>query len=475
MRGGARRGTGRGPARRAFPILVGTVCAAALAVGAAEAGAGAWVEQRVPGASSGQVWDPGRRAVVEVSPPQDQAAALPGAVAGTAPDPQQLAAGIAAVPLDKLTGGRSGIVLDPAAGTTLYDSGADRPVMPASTMKVLTATAALDLLGPEHVFATRTVLAGPDTVVLVGGGDPYLSSAATAAEHPERASLDELAAATASALAAAGTDRITLHWDASLFEGTGWQQDWPATYADQVTPVSALVVDQGRLAGASPGPRSTTPAADAARAFATALGEHGITVASHSVLPDAVPEDATQLAVVRSAPLAAIVEDLLVESDNDAAEIVAHQVGVAAGTGGSYEGAAAGVEQVLREHGLWNEAAAIRDGSGLSRSNRVTPAMLAGGVALAAEDERLRPVLTGLPVGAATGTLSARFAASGAEDGQGVVRAKTGTLSGTSALAGYTTTASGAVVAFSFVVNDASGDDAARAWLDRVTTVVATS
>ena len=474
MRGNGRRGTHSAGRHLPFFTIVGIVCAAALALGAAEAGAGAWTEQRLAGLSrtGADEWNADDRAVIDAPAPAALTVSLPGATEGALPEAARLAAAIDAVPLDGLTGGRSGIVVDPASGNVLYGRDSDRAVMPASTMKVITAAAALDLLGPEHVFATRAVSTGPDTVVLVGGGDPYLSSGPTATAHPERASLDRLAADTADRLRAAGSTRITLHWDESLFQGTGWQPDWPGTYADQVTRVSALTVDQGRSAGASPGPRSTTPAADAAAAFAASLAEHGITVTSRSALVDSLPDASTQLAVVESAPLAAIVEDLLVQSDNDAAEVVAHQVGVAAGSGGTFEGAAAGVEKVLRARGLWTDAAVIRDGSGLSRSNRVTPAILAGAVALGTEDARFRPLLTGLPVGAATGTLTPRFAASGAEDGRGRIRAKTGTLSGTSALAGYTVTDSGAVVVFSFVVNNASGDDAARAWLDRVAAAV---
>ncbi|SDC06393.1 D-alanyl-D-alanine carboxypeptidase / D-alanyl-D-alanine-endopeptidase (penicillin-binding protein 4) [Raineyella antarctica] len=477
MRGRVPLRTRSGGGRPWFYALVSVVCAAALLVGVAEGGAGAWAEQRwgdrTPQAG-GATLAPAARTTIDAPVPAGSGPALPVVTGGGVPAADRLAAAIDAVPLDGLTGGRSGVVLDPASGAVLYGRDPDHVVIPASTMKVLTSMAALDLLGPAHVFTTRAVSTGPGSVVLVGGGDPYLSSGKGTAD-PERASLADLAADTAAALRSAGTTRITLSWDASLFEGPSRSPDWPAAYADQVTPVSALTVDQGRLAGTSPGPRTTTPAADAAGVFAAALADHGIVVTSRSALQGSVPSSAQQLAAVDSPPLAAIVEDLMVHSDNDAAEIIAHQVGVAAGTGGTFEGGAAGVRQVLQSHGLWNEGAVLRDGSGLSRSNRVTPAMLAGAVALATREARYRAVLTGMPVAAATGTLTKRFGAPAAQDGRGEVRAKTGTLSATSALAGYTVSHSGAVVVFSFVVNDASGDDAARAWLDRVATTVVDS
>lgn len=465
------------PRRLVSGVLIGAgvlSCSFALVLAAAETGAAAWVTDRVAAAAPTPAPDPDHRVVRDVAAAPDLAVGLQPTAAEDRPTAVQVATAIGQVPLDGLGGGLAGVVVDPATDATLYDRDAHAPVMPASTMKVLTAVTALEALGPDHVFTTRTVRTDADTVVLVGGGDPYLSSAAVAAAHPERAGIDALAAATAEALRAEDRTTIRLQWDASLFSAAAWQEDWPDTYADQVSPVSALVVDQARLAGTSPGPRSTTPAADAARVFAEALGRNGITVTDRSAV-EAPVGDADLLAAVDSAPLAAIVEDLLVESDNDAAEIVAHQVGVAVAGEGSFPGAAAGVEQVLREHGLWDGAAVLRDGSGLSRQNRLTPAMLAGAVALAVQDPTLRPALTGLPVGAATGTLEPRFVAVGTEPGRGRIRAKTGTLRGTSGLAGYTVTEAGAVLAFAFVVNDASSDDAARIWLDRVATRVATA
>lgn len=460
------------------PLIVAgaLVCAVALAGVATEAGAGAWIEQRTGTAPAiSAVTDADARTALEAPLPADHAVALSAVSGGTVPTPASLASALAAVPLDGLQGGIAGTVTDPATGTVLYDKGAGQPVMPASSMKLLTATAALDLLGPDHVFTTRAVLAGPGTVVLVGGGDPYLSSGSVAAAHPERASLDDLAASTAAALTSAGTTTVALRWDASLFDGPDRHPDWPAGYADQVTPVTALMTNEGRTSGVSPGPRTTTPSADAAKAFAGALTARGITVTGTAALGGTLPAGAEELARVQSMPLSTIVEDLLTSSDNDAAEAIAHQVGLAAGAGGSFQGGAAAVEQVLRQRGLWDDGAVLRDGSGLSRNNRVTPRMLAGTLALGSSDTRFRSLLTGLPVAGATGTLASRFARSGSEAGRGEVRAKTGTLSGTSALAGYAVTASGGVVTYAFVVNDASNDDSARAWLDRASAAVAGS
>ncbi|MEA5153860.1 D-alanyl-D-alanine carboxypeptidase/D-alanyl-D-alanine-endopeptidase [Raineyella sp.] len=460
--------------RRPLIVAGAVVCAVALAAVATDAGAGAWIEARTGTAPAlTATTDADARALITAPLPAGHIMALPTVSGGTVPDAATLAAAIAAAPTDGLKGGRYGIVTDPAGGTVLYDQGATQAVMPASTMKLLTVTAALDLLGPDHRFTTRAVRTAPGTVVLVGGGDPYLSSGSVAAAHPERAGLDDLAAQTAAALTAAGSTSVALRWDASLFSGPSLHPDWPAAYADQVTPVTALMTNEGRLSGVSPGPRTRTPSADAAQAFAGALSARGITVTGTTALDGALPAGAEELGRVESMPLSTIVETLLTSSDNDAAEAIGHQVGIAAGAGGSFAGGASAVEQVLRRRGLWDEGAVLRDGSGLSRDNRVTPQMLARAVSLATTDAAFRPLLTGLPVAGATGTLTSRFARPGAEAGRGEVRAKTGTLSGTSALAGYAVTVSGGVVTYAFVVNDANNDDTARAWLDRASSAVA--
>ncbi len=65
--------------------------------------------------------------------------------------------------------------------------------MPASTLKILTAAAALEVLGPDHTFATRVVAGGRSRLTLVGGGDPFLAAKRpTGPGAPADASLQEL-------------------------------------------------------------------------------------------------------------------------------------------------------------------------------------------------------------------------------------------------------------------------------------------
>ncbi len=355
-----------------------------------------------------------------------------------------------------------------------FSSGAGA-IVPASTMKLLTCLAALDLLGPDHTFATRAVLnsagagKGPRTLVLVGSGDPLLASRPTTST-PQRADVRTLAQQTAAALNTAGVTRVRLRYDASLFTGPTGSAQWRADYLvdDIVAPITALWVDEGRPR-TGPG-RVDDPAQDAARVFARALSRAGIAIIGEPRSGAAQPQ-AAELAAVQSPPLAQIVEHVLAVSDNEAAEVLAHQVGIVAANEGSFEGGARGVATTLSALGVPLAGAAIYDGSGLSRANRLTTDTLLAVLQLASQAERpeLRSVLTGLPVAAFTGSLAYRFA-DGPDAGGGNVRAKTGTLTGVHGLAGIVTDVGGNTYAFAIIADKVPVPKAlaARTTIDRL-------
>lgn len=322
-------------------------------------------------------------------------------------------------------------------------------VLPASTMKLLTAVAALESLGEDRTFRTTVVsLPGTRRVTLVGGGDPLLAREQAAGDppYPPRADVVTLAASAATALRASGRLRVRLDYDASLFVGDRVNPRWPASYvpADVVAPISALWVDRGRVERG--GDVAADPALDAARAFSAALEDAGITVVGRPRARVAA-RDAVELAAVASAPVDRLVERAVEVSDNEIAEVLAHHVALAEGEEATFDGAAAAVADVLERLGVPMTGSAIFDGSGLSRDNRLAPATLLGVLAVAAQEPTLRSALSGLPVAGATGSLSLRFD-TGDPGGPGVVRAKTGTLTGVHGLAGIATDALGTPFAF---------------------------
>lgn len=359
-------------------------------------------------------------------------------------------------------------VLDATTGTVLYADGA-APQVPASTLKVLTGLVALDVLGPERTFTTRVVRGTGDRVVLVGGGDPLLN-AARSTTYPGGPSLEELALATASALRASGTTSVTLGYDASLFGQPAWHPDWSENFKWSVAPVSALTADHAMPNLKDPA-RAPDPARFAADRFAGYLAAQGVAVGG--VAAQQAPTGATVLATAESLPVATLVEQALLHSDNDTAETLAWQVALARGQGASFAGAAAALTNELKALGLWDPGMNVADGNGISGNNRVTAGVLARAIRRGVDEPRLRALITGLPVAGVTGTLDERFAGPSAQAGRGVVRAKTGTIRGVHALAGLVVTAAGQPLVFAFVLNDAAGSDGPRAWIDQAASVLA--
>ncbi|WP_083459712.1 D-alanyl-D-alanine carboxypeptidase/D-alanyl-D-alanine-endopeptidase [Jiangella muralis] len=359
-------------------------------------------------------------------------------------------------------GGRVGVsVVDLVTGTPSYETAGADPHTPASTLKILTGAAALHALGPDHRFTTR-VVSGPDpsAVTLVGGGDPTL----TAEDDGAGTRLAELAAATAQALTDAGVSAVTLSYDASLFSGPAADPDWSPGYIPSVvSPTTALAADIMD--------RPSDPPLDAAEEFAGLLADHGIAVDGDPA-EAAAPADGAELAAVASAPLATVVEDILTSSDNDGAEVLARHVALASGAAGTSEAAGPAVVATLADLGLDASGATLLDGSGLARGSAVPATLITQTLALAAgpDHPELRAVVTGLPVAAFTGTLADRFDDSAAA---GLVRAKTGTLTGVSALAGVVVAADGVPYAFAVLADDVGNTTEARAALDDVAAALA--
>ncbi len=418
-----------------------------------------------------QVSGPGGQGVVGAATPQPNS---------TVPaDPARVAARIDAVnPAPKGTLGA--VSVDLASGRTLYSRGADTMLAPASNLKVLTGIALLDAVDAGTRFSTRVVrtdtasagpsasgsAAGSAAITLVGGGDPYLLSVPSAS-YPQFASTLNLAHSAAAALKAQGVTTVTLSYDNTLFTGPDWNSDWPASYADQVTHISALWVDEGRPAGATS--RSTTPALQAAQVFAGQLRAAGITVSGTPSAAKA-PASASQLAAVASAPVEDLLKRALLSSDT---EVLSHQMAIASGQPASFAGAAAALQQHLTRMGAWRSGAVIKDGCGLSRNNRVSATMLERAWRFALTTSRTEEIADLVPVARVAGSLSNRFSGAGEVTGRGVVHAKTGSLTGVSSLSGWVRTADGRVVVQAMILNNSPDVDAAHTWLDSAWSAVA--
>ena len=353
-------------------------------------------------------------------------------------------------------------VVDAVTGRQLFAQGAGETATPASTIKLATAVAALTARGENHRIATRVVGKG-DRVTLVGGGDPTLTKGA----------LTDLAEDTARTLRKRGVRKVTLTYDLSRYTGT---QQHPIGPNENLALVTPLMLNEGRLDKSDHGPaqRTPDPSGQAAQAFADGLSRAGVRTTGPARSRKA-PGSARSLAVHESPTLGALVERMLTNSDNDIAEALARQTALAKGEPAGFEGAGRAVRSTLERLGLPLKGTVFADGSGLNRDDRVSPALLTQLLVHAAAPDKpaLRPVLTGLPVAGFTGTLDARYGGERGEPGAGLVRAKTGTLTGVNTLAGTVVDADGRMLSFAFMTSGTVDPAAAQNSLDRLASTLA--
>nr|WP_239098447.1 D-alanyl-D-alanine carboxypeptidase/D-alanyl-D-alanine-endopeptidase [Micromonospora qiuiae] len=390
---------------------------------------------------------------------------------------------------DAALGGRVNLaVADVLTGQSLFERGGGEGTVPASVTKLLTAVAVLTARGPGYRIPTRAVAGSePGEVVIVGGGDPALAAGAKGF-YPGAASLKDLANQVRTALGGIAPTRVVV--DASLYPGPvhepGWDEDIPTHgYGAAVT---ALMLDGARKdpkAGQGWAERVPQPELTAGRAFARLLGvpetavRRGTAPAAPTGTPAGTVEPGAELGVVHSPPLIRLVDIMISESDNIVAEALARQVALARDQPASFAGAAAAMTDVLSELGLPTDGMRLADGSGLSRTNLVSPVLLTELLALAASPDRpeLGGVFSGLPVGGWSGTLRDRYgSAPGTAAGVGTVRAKTGTLTRVHAIAGVVTTTEGRLLAFAVLTDQVppDGGEPARVALDRIAAALAT-
>lgn len=388
------------------------------------------------------------------------------------PTSSALAAAMSTALSDPNLGHFTGRVTDALTGQELWAQQDDLPMQPASTNKVLTAAAALLALDPGARVTTRVTSSDqPGVVVLVGGGDPTLSTADDSHDtwYRDAARISDLAAQ----VLRSGVTPTAVQVDLSAFSGPTMAQGWDAADIEggDIAPIEAVMVDGGRIQPTTPqSRRSPTPGLDAGRALAVALGVDPatVTIATASAT-------GRELGEVRSAPLVERLGEMMNASDNVMAECVAREVAAAMGRPRSFTGAVDAVTNRLATAHIPVGGATLMDSSGLSVDDRLPAAALDGVMQAAAGpgDLQLRPLLDLLPVAGGSGTLSERFLNPKTGHGAaGWLRAKTGSLTHTNALAGIVTDRDLRVLTFAFISNDAG--PSGRTAIDAVAAVLRT-
>ncbi|WP_189081049.1 D-alanyl-D-alanine carboxypeptidase/D-alanyl-D-alanine endopeptidase [Mangrovihabitans endophyticus] len=423
------------------------------------------------------------------------------AESGVVPTGAGIAAAIEPLVKAKALGTGVGVsVVDAVTGEALYQHDADNLRTPASTTKLITAATVLAARGPAYRLTTRVVAGDePGEVVLIGGGDPTLAVDENA-QFPGAARLDRLAAQVTKALGGHAPTKVLI--DTSLFvgptTGTGWSSGLISPEG-QVAAIQSLMTNAGRRKPVhheyGGDPRYSDPALSAGRLFAEQLGVNApvkrgkapaaptsdastATPASDASAADpdgsaaaGNPAPGTELGSVQSPPLVHIVDWMLQQSDNVIAETMGRQVALAAGRPASFEGATQSMIAKLNELGLPGDEADLYDASGLSYHDGISPTLLTGLLAMAAGGGQpvMGSIFGGLPVAGWSGTLEDRFATPTPNRvGQGVVRAKTGSLSGVNTMAGELVTKDGRLLMFAVLADQTGPTSAARSALDKI-------
>ena len=339
-------------------------------------------------------------------------------------------------------------------GEVIYVKNANKLHHPASTTKLFTAATALAKLGSGYQFATTlytdtikdTQIVG--NIYLKGSADPVLQS-------------DDIVE-LCEALAQTGVKTIQedivvdeTYLD-TVREGPGWMWD------DKPLRISAL-----SIRNIEPDAKTGSRAIACGRFLKTILTQKGIDVTGE-VVSGTVPPEANRVAAHLSPPLADIIKLMNKPSDNWVAEMLFKTIGAEVkGEPGTWKKGREVITEFLGE--IMGEPPAHRfvDGSGLSRYNLLNAELLTKLLVYMSHNFELMPeFMTSLPIAGVDGTLKNRMQGMYAEK---TLRAKTGTLSGVSALAGYTTTADGEVFAFGVLVSHYVGSAAsARGIQDKI-------
>jgi D-alanyl-D-alanine carboxypeptidase len=288
-------------------------------------------------------------------------------------------------------------LIDVSTGEIVFESNAFSQRKPASTMKILAAAATLKHLQPDQVFTTRVSLGTvPDSIVIDGEFDPWISMDHRVATKMKRTSFPRIAFNSLSKVkesSGGSLKKLKVYYN--------------GIYANEVASYKAFYKKRGVTA-----------------AFIKVSDEKATSLVSEEILTSESPQ------VIK------MLDWFLLWSDNQLSERMAKIAAKYAGNEFNDEGVAVTFAEILISFGINPAQIVVIDASGLSRQNKVTAHVLAQLLYKIHSDPVLSRLIESLPVGGESGTLRNRYIET-APDAVGLVKAKTGTLTGTVSLAGY--------------------------------------
>ena len=335
---------------------------------------------------------------------------------------------------------------------TIVNLNTTKALIPGSNIKLLTAAVALDVLGPERRYSTKMLGIVSGSVVrgdlwLIGSGDPLLTTRLypLTEKYPTITPTD--VEQLIDALVALGVTAIegSVVADESLYDAERYVPSWgDGIRSVEAGPLGALMINDGVVSGSPIKPAN--PALAAASEFTKLLVSRGITVRDAPEVGIS-SSDTPLIASLESASMREVVAEMLVNSDNNTAELLVKEIGrVGRGSATRIDGLNV-IASKIAEWGLPGEAVALLDGSGLDRTNNLTCDIL---TQLLERDGQDGLVTTALATAGKTGTLRDVFLSG---PGSGTMRAKTGTLNGVKSLSGMFPLDDGRSTVFALIMN----------------------
>ncbi len=390
------------------------------------------------------------------------------------------------------------VIYDPKTGNIINSYNETMPLIPASTTKLLTTEAAVALLGTKFKWTTQLEYSGEiddngvlnGNLYIVGSGDPSLGTGKAGAlrysalvsefkraisEKGIRKINGDIIIQTAVFkdnkrdilpegivwiehgnyyLPAGATADVDPQKEQSVAKGKSWFNNSEKRYF-YVSPFTGKMSFSSEFNGDIVTSKIAEAPAYLANNLRTTLVKTGIGVTG-KVTPkmiDKEPEKRYLITAYKSPQLKDIVYDTNQRSDNALAEALLRTCGFQKYGNQTLEAGREAVRNHLQNNGFDMEGLTYFDGSGLSRSNAVTPISQVKFLTKLMKEPYFKDYFESLPIGGQSGTLKRSFAGVG----YGQVFAKTGTLNRVKTLAGYLKTNSGKTLAFSLMINNYNG------------------
>jgi D-alanyl-D-alanine carboxypeptidase/D-alanyl-D-alanine-endopeptidase (penicillin-binding protein 4) len=359
------------------------------------------------------------------------------------------------------------LIVNPRTDDTLYSKNAGKLFMPASNMKIITSAVALTLLGPDYRYRTTFLTDGEvrdslldGNLLVIGRGDPTVSDRMRGTATIVMDALADSLRAHRIRQISGSLARVGNAFPDSIY-GYGWEWDDLGEYYG--AGVDELIFNEGMAPTKLRPPPDTArdslysgPAKNPAKAYLDAFHDALVRksirmdgAVRDSILP--MPFKIDTLFILISPPLREILPALMKQSQNQIAEILLRTIGLERGGLGTADSARKIVAQQLLAWGVQPDGFVIRDGSGLSDQDLLTPETIVRVLDRIQRDTAFATYYNALPIAGVDGTIDTRMKGTPAE---GNVHAKTGTLAKARSLSGYVTTADGERLIFSILANN---------------------